>query len=263
LVTGRPWADGKALAPSSAATYFAVVRASLNDAVNAEPPLIPYSPARGVKAPRATRAIGKDSLITAADLDKLIDAGSEPYINGRGHTLKPAPGIAVAMLLASETGLRPSEVAGLLVREVDLDRERIYVRMQAAPSGRGRGPLKTASSERDVPVSARLHEALSVHLKGKKPGDRVFTLRTGSPYTGPSFATAMARVRNRALPGTSWHPHSLRHYYATRLIFQGVDLPSVSRALGHSTTAETAAVYVHVIPGDAERIKAALAASWS
>lgn len=140
-----------------------------------------------------------------------------------------------------------------------LDTGHIYVRRQAGGRGQDRVTLKTATSERDVPISARLQTAVSDHLRGKKPNERVFVTNTGTPWSGATFATALRGLRKRVLPDTSWHPHCLRHYYASRLILRGMDLVSVSRALGHATPAETASVYARLFPGQSERIRAALA----
>jgi integrase len=45
-------------------------------------------------------------------------------------------------------------------------------------------------------------------------------------------------------------PHSLRHFFATRLIRIGVPLIKVSKLLGHASTQITEQVYIHFIPAD-------------
>jgi site-specific recombinase XerD len=42
-----------------------------------------------------------------------------------------------------------------------------------------------------------------------------------------------------------FHPHSCRHYFANELFYNGVDMFTVSRLLGHSSTSVTESVYVH------------------
>ncbi len=42
-------------------------------------------------------------------------------------------------------------------------------------------------------------------------------------------------------------PHSLRHTHATLLIAEGVNIPAVSKRLGHSSIVTTTKVYVHAI----------------
>lgn len=43
----------------------------------------------------------------------------------------------------------------------------------------------------------------------------------------------------------SFHPHSCRHYFSNELYHRGVDMYTISRLLGHSSTAITESVYVH------------------
>lgn len=42
-----------------------------------------------------------------------------------------------------------------------------------------------------------------------------------------------------------FHPHSCRHYFANELYHRGVPIATISRLLGHSSTAVTETVYVH------------------
>lgn len=42
-----------------------------------------------------------------------------------------------------------------------------------------------------------------------------------------------------------FHPHSCRHYFATELHYKGVPIATISRLLGHKSTATTEIVYVH------------------
>lgn len=42
-----------------------------------------------------------------------------------------------------------------------------------------------------------------------------------------------------------FHPHSCRHYFSNELYHRGVDMFTISRLLGHSSTAVTENVYVH------------------
>jgi len=43
----------------------------------------------------------------------------------------------------------------------------------------------------------------------------------------------------------TFHPHSCRHYFANELYHRGVDMYTISRLLGHSSTSTTENVYVH------------------
>ncbi|HEX3369552.1 MAG TPA: tyrosine-type recombinase/integrase, partial [Candidatus Cybelea sp.] len=69
----------------------------------------------------------------------------------------------------------------------------------------------------------------------------------GQPWVPTTFGMLFARLRDDAkLPRVRLH--DLRHTYGSLLLQSGVDLKSVSTALGHSSVAITADTYMHVAP---------------
>lgn len=52
--------------------------------------------------------------------------------------------------------------------------------------------------------------------------------------------------------------HTLRHAHASILIYQGVDIKTISRRLGHEDVAFTLQVYGHLLPGQDEKAAAAI-----
>lgn len=67
----------------------------------------------------------------------------------------------------------------------------------------------------------------------------------GQPWVPTSFGMLFARLRDAAdLPKVRLH--DLRHTYATLMIAAGVDLKTVSTALGHSKVGITADTHAHV-----------------
>jgi len=50
-------------------------------------------------------------------------------------------------------------------------------------------------------------------------------------------------------------PHSFRHYFITNMISQGVDIPTVSKIVGHANPQVTMAIYAH---SDEEKMKKAM-----
>ncbi|MGA9419307.1 MAG: tyrosine-type recombinase/integrase, partial [Candidatus Cybelea sp.] len=74
----------------------------------------------------------------------------------------------------------------------------------------------------------------------------VFARADGSPWEPGAFSLAFARlVKNSKLPHIRFH--DLRHSFGTLALASGVDLQTVSRALGHESTAITSRIYLHAI----------------
>jgi integrase len=116
---------------------------------------------------------------------------------------------------------------------------------------------KTAGSRRSIPLPKFAVERLKQHRREQH--DRFETLgvwrtadtlvfdRAGEPWHPDSFGTEFAR-RARLLKLPPVRLHDLRHSYATLMLESGVDLKTVSQALGHSTIRITADIYAHVTP---------------
>ncbi len=76
--------------------------------------------------------------------------------------------------------------------------------------------------------------------------DRLFIQDDSTPMNPDSLTDWVKKfVRRHDLPHFS--PHSLRHTHASLLIAGGMNIPTVSRRLGHSSVATTTKVYVHAI----------------
>lgn len=76
--------------------------------------------------------------------------------------------------------------------------------------------------------------------------DRLFIKDDSTPMHPDSLTDWTKKfVEKNHLPHFS--PHSLRHTHTSLLIASGVNIPTVSRRLGHSSIATTTRVYVHAI----------------
>jgi integrase len=77
-------------------------------------------------------------------------------------------------------------------------------------------------------------------------------------FTGPNgkLLTAIMRREFKQVAKTAgipWiHPHSLRHYYATTLLKNGVNVKTVQILLGHSTLVTTSR-YLHITEMDVDK----------
>jgi integrase/recombinase XerD len=133
----------------------------------------------------------------------------------------------VTLRLQSDAGLRRSEVEILSVRNVDLTNRMLRVR--------GKG-----DKDRVIPMTRELYEVLEIACRDKKPNDFVVNLRGKGIY-------GVVKKYARLAGEPDFHPHDLRHAFATRLIEGGANIRAVQELLGHSDLATTA-VYIGLAP---------------
>lgn len=143
---------------------------------------------------------------------------------------------AVLELLYS-TGMRCSEIVGLILDDVDRTNRSIRV------IGKGR-------KERWVPFGKPADIALSRYLN-KRPdsvGQDPLFIGTGrKALSDRTVRRIVARGLIRAAVRTKASTHTLRHSFATHLLQRGGDLRSIQELLGHSSLSTTQR-YTHVNP---------------
>ena len=152
------------------------------------------------------------------------------------------------------TGLRVGEAQGLRWQDVRLAERRIIVRERA-----GRR-LKTATSERDVPITEPLARVLTEHA------ERVSTGPNEMVFPGPlgDWRRAYRRFRTAAkragLHGVT--VHDLRHTFGVHCAQSGVPLPRLQKLMGHASPVMTMRYMQHApesyFAEDAARVAASL-----
>lgn len=143
-----------------------------------------------------------------------------------------------AMLeLLYATGLRVSELTGLVATDINLERGLLTC------SGKG-------SKQRFIPVGRSALFWLGEYgrvrsLLLKKTSTKPFFVRDGGkPLTRHNFAEILKRYTSK-LGFKNVSPHTLRHSFATHLMQHGADSRSVQALLGHSDLATTQ-IYTHL-----------------
>jgi integrase/recombinase XerD len=134
--------------------------------------------------------------------------------------------------LCYAAGLRVSELLGLRLGDLDLDRGVVVA------FGKGKKARLVPMAE--VTLS-HLNEYLSV-LRLQSVLDRtalVFPSRRGRPYSRQMFWKLVRRCARQVGISEHVHPHRLRHSFATHLLKGGADLRSVQTLLGHTDIATT------------------------
>jgi len=172
-------------------------------------------------------------------------------------------------------GLRQGEAFGLAVEDVDFLRRVVHVRRQVKRLANSLvfAPPK-GGKDREVPLPDSLGLLLSAHIAARSPA------AVALPWRSLDAAHATARllfttVEGRAITRTPftqkhWHPalreaglsverqngfHALRHYFASTLLYDGVDIRALAVYLGHHDPAFTLRVYAHLVPDAADRMR--------
>jgi integrase/recombinase XerD len=150
-----------------------------------------------------------------------------------------------AMLeLLYATGLRASELVGLRMADVNLERGFLTV------MGKG-------SKERAVPMGEIAIAAIRSYFPARqtllhgRSADELFISSQRRGITRQMFWERIKFYAARAGIGTTISPHTLRHSFATHLLDNGADLRAVQAMLGHSDISTTQ-IYTQV---SRERLK--------
>lgn len=196
-------------------------------------------PAVRLRAPRAEKTLPR--VVTRAQMDELLESLAVLADGGDPGAVRD---LTVIELLYA-TGVRVSELTGLDVDDVDLDRLTVRVlgkgaKERVVPFGvPARNTLRRYLSEaRPALAVERSGPALLLGARGGRLGSRavyelVAGLLAGIPGSGPAG------------------PHALRHTAATHLLDGGADLRAVQEILGHASLGTTQ-IYTHV---STERLK--------
>ncbi|WP_152363718.1 site-specific integrase [Microlunatus speluncae] len=169
----------------------------------------------------------------------------------------------VVVILAT-TAMRISEVAGLLVGDIDLDQGIVPVVRQTYP---GRGGLVTKATKgrrtRDVPIIDPLRSTLERLTFGRPADARLLVGPRGGVITTATLRDATdwdTLVTNLGFPGLV--RHGLRHTALTWMADSGIELDILQRVAGHSDPAITAR-YLHPDRARLARAGAQYAAWWA
>lgn len=183
--------------------------------------------------------------------------------------------LAIVFRLAGCLGLRRSEICGLKWRNVDLAAGVLTVcevRTAAGGEALEKAPKSRASMRRlsfrgNAELSALLACLYAEHLRRRAEADYnsagyVAVTSAGKPFHPDDLCRRVSRfVREQGLPPVSLH--GLRHSFASLANSCNVPVFSISRALGHSSTAVTSAVYLHLFDDTAFDLVARVATAVS
>ena len=197
---------------------------------------ISQDPTETLDSPRTWRSL--PSYLTQAEVEQLL---ATPEVSNP-HGLRDRTMLEVLYA----TGLRVSELVGLLIREVDL--EASFLRTMGKGSKERIVPLGDAAIDY---LDRYLRESRPHFLRGRLASPFLFLTQQGGPMTRQYFWQLIVKYGLRCGLSTKLSPHVLRHSFATHLLENGADLRAVQVMLGHADISTTQ-IYTHVTK---ERLK--------
>lgn len=195
-------------------------------------------PTASIRIPRGRRRLPR--VLTQTEARALLDAVAGP------SALAVRSRAMLELLYA--TGARASELLGLSVHDLDLERGLVRIR-----AGKGGG-------DRTVPMGRPAADATQrwlwaraswLELSGAKDTGALFCGASGRRLCCRSLQGVVREAAKAAGLTGPITPHSLRHACATHLLEGGADLRVIQEHLGHATLQSTE-LYVHV---SAERLR--------
>ena len=235
---------GKPLAPKTIRHNLSFISDVFSYAVRMD--LVSDNPCRKVTIPKGE--VKEKPIYSQEEIAQLLTA-----INGEDTKYR------AFFYLIAYSGFRRSEMLGLEWKDIDWDNCVISVRRTSnytASKGIYTDTTKTKKSQRSLKFPQSVMDLLREYKAEQdeeriKLGtkwqdyDRLFVKWNGEPMNNntPYFWLKEFCEENNF---RFCDIHSLRHFYASALINEGVDAATVSGALGHSTITTTTSIYCHV-----------------
>ena len=150
------------------------------------------------------------------------------------------------LYLIAKTGLRCSEALAITPSSFDFSKQVVCVNNTwNYKEGGGFVPTKNDSSVRKIKLdwqTANKFAALVSNLPSDKP---IFVKDEEQVYNSTINDILNRHCKNCGIPEIS--VHGLRHTHASLLLYAGCSINSVAKRLGHSSSATTQKVYLHII----------------
>ena len=210
--------------------------------------LIKQNPMQYVQMPRTiknTATKEESKIISKENLVKIISY------------LKPDMPLYLPFYIGLHTGLRVSEVCGLLWKDIDFREQTLTVERAMVNMNNewALGSTKTLTSMRTIPMGQSLITLLKeqeLRIKKNKlrygthyfTSDHVCVKENGEILTPSSMKYNTQKLKEKLqIP---FNFHSLRHTHATMLMENGAKIKDIQARLGHSRSAITIDTYSHL-----------------
>jgi integrase len=179
----------------------------------------------------------EENVLTPGELVRTIDRTVDPF--------------RIPIALAAYCGLRQAEALGLKWSDIDWNRGTAEIR-RSQRCGRF-DDTKSKASRRTIELPPVLLAELKrwrlrVQNAEGNPHDLVCPSVRGKPMHGSALLTRGLYPALRRAGIRQVRFHDLRHSFASNLLGAGVDIVTVSKALGHANVHITLTTYAHAVP---------------
>lgn len=225
--------------------------------------MLTYNPCRKVTVPKGE---AKEKYIyTIEEITRIFE-----LLDGENVPTK----FRVFFKLAVYSGYRRGELLGLEWKDVDFENNIISVRRTSnytAKKGVYTDTTKTRKSQRTLKFPQEIMDMLREYKaeqdeQALKCGDkwvetdRLYVKWNGEPMqNGTPYFWLGEFCEKHDLP--FYGLHSFRHLFASLLVNQGVDIVTVSGALGHSTVSTTSNIYCHMLQESRAKVSDAVSSA--
>jgi integrase len=172
-------------------------------------------------------------FFTAEQVRSIVALASEPW--------------RTIFALAAMTGLRPGEVLGLSIDDLDFEQRLIFVRRSAWYSHLI--SPKSSRSVATVPMPGPLAEVLTNYLASWRPNEKrlLFSNLRGNPYSENKVVQKRLWPILDALSIPRCGMHAFRHGHGSLMHSSGASLKVAQAQLRHADASTTSRYYLHVI----------------
>ena len=151
--------------------------------------------------------------------------------------------LEIPFLLASQCGLRASEISALELRDVYEDHIRIRQARVPGMDGQVLKAPKSAAGYRDIPITKELYDML---CSNATEDGRVCR------QSGPVISNAWSEFKAGKGLAADFNFHALRHHYASKCLLMGIPQKYIAELMGHSSLDMIEKVYQHTFPSAME-----------
>ncbi|MFQ6031488.1 MAG: tyrosine-type recombinase/integrase [Candidatus Zixiibacteriota bacterium] len=200
-----------------------VLRTIFNEAIKWE--YLKENPTKDVKMLKVTDA-KKPRFLTEEECRKLLaECGKELY---------------PIFFTFLNTGMRLSELLNLTWDDIDFRRKKIKIQAKSF--------WHPKTGEREIPMNEGMEELLiNLRKEDKKTSQFIFHQKDGTKLRDNYLRKKLIVITKACGFPDVTKIHSLRHTFASYLVMNGVDLPTVQKLMGHSDI-QTTMIYSHLAP---------------